>query len=438
MSFLPPWLGLLLAWLLLGVMAAGLLWRGLNKPASSFGLETTDAADAPNRAASTAHGAELDVQAQAQRRIQQEHLADLTRAWHEGRLSESQYAAARDDVMRQVLSEQPRERSKALPTSLGVAGRVRWVGLVVGLCVLSGLSYLQLGAPQSWWPVPLSQRVQISATTPEQLSEQTRVWQQATQSRPEDAEAWLTLARLQAAQGAHGLAEQALARVLVLSPEPDLWIERAQMKALSAGGVYAGEPWQWIQNVLREQPQHLNALVLAGSAALAEQRPSAAQTYWQQALALVPADSEAAQGLQQALSKATEMASRVAPDAAAAGAALTREASPIIQGEVRVAQAIQGQIPAGAVLFVYAVAEEGSRRPVAIWRGTPSAWPVRFVLSDNMGMGAPPVLSSLAQVRLVARISATGSAQKQEGDWQVELPGVKTGVQGVVLNISGR
>jgi cytochrome c-type biogenesis protein CcmH len=315
---------------------------------------------------------------------------------------------------------------------------VRWVGLVVGLCVLSGLSYLQLGAPQSWWPVPLSQRVQISATTPEQLSEQTRVWQQATQSRPEDAEAWLTLARLQAAQGAHGLAEQALARVLVLSPEPDLWIERAQMKALSAGGVYAGEPWQWIQNVLREQPQHLNALVLAGSAALAEQRPSAAQTYWQQALALVPADSEAAQGLQQALSKATEMASRVVPDAAAASAALTREASPIIQGEVRVAQAIQGQIPAGAVLFVYAVAEEGSRRPVAIWRGTPSAWPVRFVLSDNMGMGAPPVLSSLAQVRLVARISATGSAQKQEGDWQVELPGVKTGVQGVVLNISGR
>ena len=42
------------------------------------------------------------------------------------------------------------------------------------------------------------------------------------------------------------------------------------------------------------------------------------------------------------------------------------------------------------------------------------------------------------QVRLVARISKTGSAQKQEGDFQVELPGVKTGVQGVVLNITGR
>jgi cytochrome c-type biogenesis protein CcmH len=73
---------------------------------------------------------------------------------------------------------------------------------------------------------------------------------------------------------------------------------------------------------------------------------------------------------------------------------------------------------------------------VAIWRGTPTAWPVRFALSDSMGMGAPPLLSSLAQVRLVARISKTGAAQRQADDWQVELPGVKTGVQGVVLDIT--
>jgi cytochrome c-type biogenesis protein CcmH len=63
---------------------------------------------------------------------------------------------------------------------------------------------------------------------------------------------------------------------------------------------------------------------------------------------------------------------------------------------------------------------------------------VRFALNDSMGMGAPPLLSSLSQVRLVARISKTGSAQKQSDDWQVELAGVKTGVQGVVLDITGR
>ncbi len=315
------------------------------------------------------------------------------------------------------------------------------------LVVLSGLSYLQLGASHAWWPKPLSQRVQISATMPEQWAQQTRVWQEATQKRPEDAEAWLTLARLHAAQNAHAPAEQALARVLALSPEPDLWIERAQMKALSAGGVYAGEPWQWIQDVLRTQPQHLNALVLAGSAAFSEKRHAAAQDYWQRALALVPADSEAGQGLQQALTKTAERVAEMAAAPAAVGqasaAALSAatpvgDAKPLIQGEVRVSPEVQSQIAAGATLFVYAMAEEGSRRPVAIWRGTPTSWPVRFALSDSMGMGAPPVLSSLAQVRLVARISKTGSAQKQEGDLQVELPGVKTGVQGVVLQITGR
>ena len=401
MSFVPPWLGLLWVLLALGALAAGVLQRGLKKQVQVVGLER---------------------QSQTNRRIAQEHLADLDRALAEGRLTALQHQVARDELLRHLLDDAA--QSDDTPVAAVPARWLWWVGALV---LLSGLSYLQLGASQAWWPKPLSQRVQIGATTPEQLAEQTRAWQEATQKRPEDAEAWLTLARLHAAQNAHAPAEQALARVLALSPEPDLWIERAQMKALSAGGVYAGEPWQWIQDVLRTQPQHLNALVLAGSAALSEKRHAAAQDYWQRALALVPADSEAGQGLQQALAQAAE---RVATPAG--------DAQPLIQGEVRVSTEVQSQISEGATLFVYAMAEEGSRRPVAIWRGTPTSWPVRFALSDSMGMGAPPLLSSLAQVRLVARVSKTGSAQKQEGDLQVELPGVKTGVQGVVLQITGR
>ena len=401
MSFVPPWLGLLWVLLALGALAAGVLQRGLKKQVQVVGLER---------------------QSQTNRRIAQEHLADLDRALAEGRLTALQHQVARDELLRHLLDDAA--QSDDTPVAAVPARWLWWVGALV---LLSGLSYLQLGASQAWRPKPLSQRVQIGATTPEQLAEQTRAWQEATQKRPEDAEAWLTLARLHAAQNAHAPAEQALARVLALSPEPDLWIERAQMKALSAGGVYAGEPWQWIQDVLRTQPQHLNALVLAGSAALSEKRPAAAQDYWQRALALVPADSEAGQGLQQALAQAAE---RVATPAG--------DAQPLIQGEVRVSTEVQSQISEGATLFVYAMAEEGSRRPVAIWRGTPTSWPVRFALSDSMGMGAPPLLSSLAQVRLVARVSKTGSAQKQEGDLQVELPGVKTGVQGVVLQITGR
>ena len=411
MSFLPPWMGLLCALLFLGALAAWLVQRGLKRQVSAV------------------NG---DVQSEVNRHIHQQHLADLDRALSEGRLDAGQHQAARDELWRHALDDDAQANVSPSNASLPVA----WRWMVVGLVLLTGLSYLQLGAPQTWWAVPLSQAVKISATTPEQLAEQTRQWLQTTQKSPKDAQAWLTLARLHAAQNAHGLAEQALAQVLSLAPEPDLWIERAQMKALSAGGVYAGEPWQWIQDVLRTQPQHLNGLVLAGSAALSEKKYQAAQGYWQRAMALVPADSEAAQALQQALAQIAPQVQTQGPDVKAAASPVDER--PLIQGEVRVSPEVQSQIGAGATVFVYALAEDGSRRPVAIWRGTPTTWPVRFALSDSMGMGAPPLLSSLAQVRLVARISKTGSAQKQEGDFQVELSGVKTGVQGVVLQISGR
>lgn len=410
MSFLPPWMGLLCVLLCLGGLAAWVVQRGLKQKVPAM------------------NG---DVQSQVNRQIHQQHLADLDRALSEGRLDAGQHQSARDELLRHVLDDDAQAAVSRSNASLPVA----WRWMVVGLVLLSGLSYVQLGAPQTWWTVPLSQRVKISATTPEQLAEQTRQWLQTTQKSPKDAEAWLTLARLHAAQNANALAEQALAQVLSLAPEPDLWIERAQMKALSAGGVYAGEPWQWIQDVLRTQPQHLNALVLAGSAALSEKKYEAAQKFWQQALSLVPANSEAADGLQQAVAKAGQL--QEAPGAEVKAAGRPADQRPLIQGEVRISPEVQSQIGAGATVFVYALAEDGSRRPVAIWRGTAAAWPVRFGLSDSMGMGAPPLLSSLAQVRLVARISKTGSAQKQEGDFQVELPGVKTGVQGVVLSITG-
>jgi len=161
------------------------------------------------------------------------------------------------------------------------------------------------------------------------------------------------------------------------------------MKALSVGGVFTSEPWQWIESVLQAQPQHLNALVLAGTAALSENRHEAARHYWQQALSQLQPDSEAAQSLQQAMAQAAEMAlakqnptqnpaqnpaqnlTQSAPTSAVSSA-------PLIQGEVRVSSAVQSQLAAGATLFVYAVAEEGSRRPVAIWRTNPSAWPTAW------------------------------------------------------------
>ena len=153
MSWLPPWLGLLWVLLLLGALAAWVLRRGLKSDRQVVGT---------------------DQQAQTNRRIHQEHLADLDRALADGRLSPLQHQTARDELLRHLLDDTA--QADAIPAA---AVPSRWLGMVAALVVLSGLSYLQLGSPQTWWPLPLSQRVQISATSTEQLAEQTRVWEQA-------------------------------------------------------------------------------------------------------------------------------------------------------------------------------------------------------------------------------------------------------------------
>ena len=106
MSSLPPWLGLMGAGLLFGALAAGLLRYGLRKQAIEAASKSSNSSGISNNSNNTSTITAQDVQAEAQRRIQQQHLADLAQAHQDGRLSDSQYAAARDELMRQVLADQ--------------------------------------------------------------------------------------------------------------------------------------------------------------------------------------------------------------------------------------------------------------------------------------------------------------------------------------------
>ena len=139
-----------------------------------------------------------DLQSQAHQRIVQQHLAEIDQSLAEGRLNAAQHAAARDDWLRQVLED---VAQTAKPPPITAPSRMLWAGLIVLLVVLTGLSYGLLGTPQSWRSVPLSQQVQIQGTTSAQWSEQIQLWQQTTQTQPDNPKGWLMLARLHAAIG---------------------------------------------------------------------------------------------------------------------------------------------------------------------------------------------------------------------------------------------
>jgi len=138
MSALPPWFWLLCALLLFSALAGWVLHRGIKKQVQAV---------------------QGDVQAQSNRDIQRQHLAELDRSLAEGRLTSEQHAMARDELLLLVQGDVAR----ATPSAVGPNVQVRLSGLVLTLAVLSGLTYIKLGAPNTWWPLPLSQRVQITA-----------------------------------------------------------------------------------------------------------------------------------------------------------------------------------------------------------------------------------------------------------------------------------
>ncbi|MCG8312214.1 MAG: c-type cytochrome biogenesis protein CcmI [Pseudomonadales bacterium] len=76
-------------------------------------------------------------------------------------------------------------------------------------------------------------------------------------------------------------------------------------------------------------------------------------------------------------------------------------------------------------LMVYAQAEEGPPMPLAIKKlALPQSFPSKISLTDADAMMAQMTLSSFPKVKVSARISATGNAMKQPGDWYGVVSGI--------------
>jgi len=89
-----------------------------------------------------------------------------------------------------------------------------------------------------------------------------------------------------------------------------------------------------------------------------------------------------------------------------------------LDGVVELAADLRSKVPAGATLFIVAKAINSPGPPVGVMRTTTSQWPVRFRLDDASAMVPGRTLSSAGSVTVEARVSRTGLAAPQPGDFQ--------------------
>ena len=90
----------------------------------------------------------------------------------------------------------------------------------------------------------------------------------------------------------------------------------------------------------------------------------------------------------------------------------------MVRGEVVVADALRGKVPAGLTLFILAKSVNSPGAPVAILRLTTGTWPVSFQLDDTLAMLPERKLSTAGPVTIEARTSRSGQAMPAPGDFQ--------------------
>jgi cytochrome c-type biogenesis protein CcmH len=214
--------------------------------------------------------------------------------------------------------------------------------------------------------------------------------------------------------GDHQGAVRAYRKLLALMPD-NTTAKISLVDALSMvdGGNVPDEAVTLLDEILKEEPEAITALWLAGNAAHQREQFVKAQAYWERAYPLLSGQPGMQQELGAMLAQVSQQTGKAwdAP-ALATGAAITVN--------VALAPEYLEKISEDDTVFIYAKAQKGPPMPVAVARHKESELPIQVILTDAMAMMPQMTLSTTKDVLIGARVSKTGQAIAQSGDLQAD------------------
>ncbi len=311
-------------------------------------------------------------------------------------------------------------------TVLAVLLRPLWRGargVAVGVAVIVGVSTLLLyqlvGTPQALDPAAVK--------APETLGDAIAQLETEMQRNPNQAEGWRLLAQAYQREDQSIKARDAYAKAAALAPgDAGILTEAAQSRALADDKrLFDSQAVALLQRALVADPAQQRARWFLGIAQRQAGDSAAAAATWEPLLTQV--DAPTAASLRKEIDAARGDAGLppiTAPAVQAAGHALVVNVSldPDLAARVR----LRGD----AVVFVIARAVGGPPMPVAAEKHTVSELPFTANLDDSDSPMPTLKLSEMKEVELIARMSASGTAEQQEGDLEskpvrVTLPASK-------------
>jgi hypothetical protein len=118
---------------------------------------------------------------------------------------------------------------------------------------------------------------------------------------------------------------------------------------------------------------------------------------------------------------ATTDAAAPSANSAANSAAGSTPGEAQVQGNIDVAGTLKSKVPDGLTLFIVAKSVDSPGPPLAIIRTTTGHWPLAFKLDDSNAMMPGRNLSAAQRITVEARVSRSGMATPQSGDFQSSI-----------------
>lgn len=416
-----------------------------------------------------------------------QRLSELDADLASGFIEQDQYAAARRDLERDLLSDVPGD-TVAAGRSKASGGAWMAVVLAVAVPVSAVLMYDEVGHRE------MIDRVESAALG---SAEQPLIGEDGEElpplevlverlaerlnEDPTNIDGWLMIGRTYFTMRRPEQALESIARAYALAPErPDVALAYAEAIAANNGNSLEGRPAELIDQVMAVEPENVSARWLSGMLYYQRGQYTAAATAWQRILGEMDPASEDANDLREMITEAQTRAgappsgvaatagsavgaSEPAPAPEPASAPVTAVDAPAsaettapasaeapsaavpapaaavmsVTADVSLDQAIAAAAGPEDIVFVFARAAAGPPMPLAVQRLQVKDLPTRVTLDDSMAMMPEMSLSAFPQVIIGARIAKSGQATPQPGDLEGEVgPISSAGTTDVAVTIN--
>ncbi len=362
---------------------------------------------------------EVLSRAEANRALYHSKVEELQFDLEKGLLDQEEYDDSVADLQRALLTDVGTGEKQELRSgkNFGLTATV-----IVLLPVAAISLYLQFSTADKETQVTPQQAQQAAQV--ESLEASISNLEQRLLDEPENLEGWrmlgqsyFVLQKFQKAIGAYSKASE-----LAEHKDPTLMVLMAEASAFANGENFGEYELTLLDSALKIDPTHERALWYAGYGAYKNSNFTDAAKHWEALLELVPADrtdvkSTLLKYLNDARQKSGQEMIAAAESTTPSSNDKDKSDKRLITVSVGLSEQLKEKVNPADTLFVYARAAEGPKMPLSLSRLTVADLPVTVTLTEDMAMIQNMTMGSFDQVHAVARISKSGQAITQPGDF---------------------